>query len=86
VEKIQNSREPSPHRLVHGRRGLGDGLKDLGSPFVGVKTIDPTRTVTDGSAVDASGYCIITADSMTTLVMRVVGRYSTVKAVCIPDA
>lgn len=45
--------------------GLGDALKDRGNPFnPGAKTIDPSGAVSDGSLVDASGYCIITAGSM----------------------
>ncbi len=44
--------------------GLGAALKDGGNPFSAAKTIDSSGAVSDGSSVDASGYCIITADSM----------------------
>jgi hypothetical protein len=44
--------------------GLGTALKDGGNPFAASKSIDPSGAVSDGSSVDASGYIIITADSM----------------------
>ena len=46
--------------------GLGAALKDGGNPFNpgATKTIDPSGSVSDGSPVDASGYLIITADSL----------------------
>lgn len=43
---------------------LGAALKDGGNPFAASTAIDPSGAVTGGSAVDASGYLIITADSM----------------------
>lgn len=53
--------------------GLGAALKDPGNPFMGAKTITPTGEVSDGSAVDASGYIIITADSMDDAVEKAKG-------------
>ena len=43
---------------------LGSALKDGGNPFSMSKTIDPSGAVSDGSALDVSGYIIISADSM----------------------
>ena len=43
---------------------LGGALKDGGNPFAASMAIDPSGTVTGRSTVDASGYVIITADSM----------------------
>ena len=53
--------------------GLGASLKDPGNPFMGAKTIDPSGAVSDGSAVDASGYIIIAADSMEDAVEKAKG-------------
>ena len=43
---------------------LGAALKDGGNPFAASTAIDSSGAVTGSSAVDASGYLIITADSM----------------------
>ena len=53
--------------------GLGAALKDGGNPFMAAKTIDPSGAVSDGSPVDASGYVIITADSMEDAVEKAKG-------------
>jgi hypothetical protein len=52
---------------------LGTALKDGGNPFSAAKTIDPSGAVSDGSAVDASGYLIMTADSMEDAVEKAKG-------------
>jgi hypothetical protein len=43
---------------------LGAALKDGGNPFAASTAIDPSGAVTGSSTVDASGYVIITANSM----------------------
>lgn len=44
---------------------LGEGLKDGGNPFgQAAKTISADGTVTDGPVVPASGYSVISADSL----------------------
>ena len=53
--------------------GLGAALKDAGNPFSVAKSIDPSGAVSDGSSVDASGYLIITADSMEDAVEKAKG-------------
>jgi len=52
---------------------LGAALKDGGNPLGASKTIDPSGAVSDGSSVDASGYIIITADSMEEAVEKAKG-------------
>jgi len=42
---------------------LGDAVTDMGNPFAGSATVSSTG-VTDGGAAGASGYSVITADSL----------------------
>jgi hypothetical protein len=42
---------------------LGDAVTDMGNPFASSKTVS-TGGVTDGGATTASGYSLLTADSL----------------------